>query len=91
MGIPLNGSTFGAIAAEKNDLPDYENFITEAADYIRKRENRPYPGDEAVLEQLPYKYAGNRRFRSPEDLASSFSGRWRRTSRVCRSQCCGRA
>ena len=63
MGIPLNGSTFGAIAAEKNDLPDYKHFITEAADYIRKRENQPYPGDEAVLEQLPYKYAGNRLFR----------------------------
>ena len=70
MGIPLNGSTFGAIAAEKNDLPDYKHFITEAADYIRKRENRPYPGDEAVLEQLPYKYAGNRLFRSPEEFAA---------------------
>lgn len=70
MGLPLNGSTFGAIAAEKNTAYGCEQYITASANYIRERENQPYPGRETVLEQLPYKYAGNRVFRGPEEFAA---------------------
>ena len=70
MSLPLNGSTFGTIAAEKNTAFGCEQYITASANYIRERENQPYPGRETVLEQLPYRYAGNRVFRGPEEFAA---------------------
>ena len=68
--IPLNGSTLGAIAAQKNTQVGCEQYITASTQYITARENQPFPGRELVLEQLPPKNAGNRVWRNPEEFAS---------------------